>query len=93
MKEGPFAINYMRFPNIRSVEQTGQKFSSHSSLSQKNTFKKTSRERPKSAPYLRLKNSKRTSKCRKNVISELVKRYIRTFKMLHPNFENVTSEL
>ena len=25
---------------------------------------KTSRERPKSAPYLRLKNSKRTSKCR-----------------------------
>ena len=25
--------------------------------------KQTSRERPKSAPYLRLKNSKRTSKC------------------------------
>ena len=27
------------------------------------TFYVTSRERPKSAPYLRLKNSKRTSKC------------------------------
>ena len=26
-------------------------------------LKKTSRERPKSTPYLRLKNSKRTSKC------------------------------
>ena len=25
---------------------------------------RTSRERPKSVPYLRLKNSKRTSKCR-----------------------------
>ena len=35
MKGGPFAINFMRFPNIRLVEQTGQKFSSHSSLSQK----------------------------------------------------------
>ena len=28
--------------------------------------KSTSRERPKSAPYLRLKNSKRTSKCQNN---------------------------
>ena len=49
----------------------------------------TSRERPKSAPYLRLKNSKRTSKCQKTlfpnfeeVISELRKRYIRNTKKL-----------
>ena len=40
MQGGPFAINYMRFPNIRLVEQTGQKFSTHSSLSQRKTWKK-----------------------------------------------------
>ena len=60
----------------------------------------TSRDRPKSAPNLTLKNSKRTSMCQENVISELWKRYIRTLKTLHansetlyPNFENVTCEL
>ena len=36
--------------------------------------KKTSRERPKSAPYLRLKNSKRTSKCQ--VLSSTVPKKI-----------------
>ena len=28
MKRGPFAITYMRFPGIRLVEQTEQKFRS-----------------------------------------------------------------
>ena len=52
-----------------------------------------SRKRLKSAPYLRLKNSKSTSKCQENVMSNLSKRYIRTLKTFHSNFENVTSEL
>ena len=37
-------------------------------------FKETSRERPKSAPYLRLKNSKKTSKCQ--VLSSTVPKKI-----------------
>ena len=36
---------------------------SHLSLTLNHHITKTSRDRPKSAPYLRLKNSKRTSKC------------------------------
>ena len=47
----------MRFPGIRLVEQTEQKFRRSESV-----LKTTSRDRPKSAPYLRLKNSKRTSR-------------------------------
>ena len=48
------------------TSRTSDVNSSTASLSQNNTLlslQKTSRERPKSAPYLRLKNSKRTSKC------------------------------
>ena len=45
----------MGFPGIRLVEQTEKKI--------RRILKETSRDRPKSAPYLRLKNTKRTSKC------------------------------
>ena len=45
----------MPFPGIRFFEQKFRRFGS--------VLKKTSRERPKSAPYPRLKNSKKTSKC------------------------------
>ena len=52
----------------------------------------TSRERPKSAPYLRL--NKLWNLWKKSImLYENWKRYIRTLKTLHPNFENVTSEL
>ena len=70
--------------------------------------KKTSREQPKSAPYLRLnklceflgKNLKKKflGKIKTlypnidNVISELWKRYIPTLKTLYANFEGVISE-
>ena len=48
----------MRFPGTSLTEQTEQKFRGI-----RDCLKETSRERLKSAPYLRLKNSKRTSKC------------------------------
>ena len=50
----------MRFPGIRLVEQTEQKFPRFESV-----FKI---KKNKSAPYPRLKNSKRTSKCQFTVI-------------------------
>ena len=43
----------MRFPCIRLVKQTEQNFRRFECVEE------TSRERPKSAPFLRLKNSKR----------------------------------
>ena len=60
---------------------------------------KTSRERPKSAPYLMLQivwnfgeNRKKIGVKNENVVSKLWKRYIRTLKTLYPNFGNVLSE-
>ena len=44
-------------------------------------LKKTSRERPKSAPYLRLKNSKRTSMCQ--VFSSTVPAWRKNWKKSH----------
>ena len=49
----------MRFPGIRLVEQTEQNFR-RVLVCRRN---KTSRDRPKSVPYPRFKNSKKTSKC------------------------------
>ena len=45
---------------------------------------KTSRERPKSAPYLRLKNSKRTSKCQvlsSTVPKKISKKFLNFFEV------------
>ena len=43
-------------------------------------YRKTSRDRPKSAPYPRLKNSKKTSKCQGNVHQSVIKIRSRTKK-------------
>ena len=61
MNGGPFALTLMRFRGIRSFERTEQNFRHIRNFFLKKT--KTSRDRPKSTPYPKLKNSKKTSKC------------------------------